>query len=259
MDAETGAAIRGTARQVRATLGEGLASVGDLFFPRNCLITGVPLDGVARGRYLSPEAMHRVIHAYEPCCETCGFPYFGMVAGLRVCPHCEDLEPVFQRGRTLFLAREAGRAIIHELKYRGGRYLEADIGHLLRGRPDFCDYLRGAVLVPVPLFAARERKRGFNQSLLLCRLFAQAVDGLRVEPLLERVRDTGSQTRLNRRQRYDNVKNAFAPRKDALIDSRLRYVLVDDVFTTGATLNACADALRRGGAGVIDVATLGHG
>jgi predicted amidophosphoribosyltransferase len=80
-----------------------------------------------------------------------------------------------------------------------------------------------------------------------------------VEELLCRVIDTASQTHFDRAARQENLKNAFALAHGAIINPAQRYVLVDDVFTTGSTLNACATVLRRGGALSLDVVTFGHG
>jgi len=231
----------------------------DLLYPRDCLVTGEPVEDDSPCRYLSHKGIDGLFMVKEPCCPTCGFPFFGELLASRICPHCRELEPAFGRGRTLMLARDAGREIIHELKYHNGRYLLPDIRTLIRGQAIFCEHLAGAVLVPVPLFARRLRERGFNQSLLLTKAFAEEAEGASVEELLVRVRDTQTQTRLNRKQRLDNMRGAFAMKKGRVADPQTRYVLVDDVFTTGATLNACARALRRGGAELIDVATLAHG
>ena len=122
------------------------------------------------------------------------------------------------------------------------------------------DYVRGAVLVPVPLHPRKERERGYNQSRLLADCLVPLGGGAtHVEELLRRVIDTETQTAFDRRTRHENLKNAFALRPGAAINRALRYILVDDVFTTGSTLNACAAVLRRAGALNLDVVTLGHG
>jgi predicted amidophosphoribosyltransferase len=192
------------------------------------------------------------------------------------------------------LVRGATRVVIHELKYRQGRHLRGDLRGLARRAPWLVEFVRGAVLVPVPLHARRLRERGFNQALLVAEALAgeaeamekgtegnkgnegaeggtedgkgkreekkeQGVGGTRVEELLIRVRDTATQTRLDREARERNVKGAFAAAPGAQVSGTVRYVLVDDVFTTGATLNACTLTLRQAGARKVDVATLGHG
>jgi ComF family protein len=121
-------------------------------------------------------------------------------------------------------------------------------------------HIAGAVLVPVPLHPRRRRERGFNQGELIAREAARACGGReRVEPLLRRIVDTPSQTGLGRRGRLANPKNAFALARGPVFNPGLRYILVDDVFTTGSTLNGCARALRRAGCLDVDVLTFGHG
>jgi ComF family protein len=114
--------------------------------------------------------------------------------------------------------------------------------------------------VPVPLHSRRARDRGYNQAQLLAEALARAAGGTtRVEMLLRRVVDTQSQTEFNRRDRMANLKNAFALAEGAALIPALHYILVDDVFTTGSTLNSCARTLRRAGALKVDVVTFGHG
>ena len=94
---------------------------------------------------------------------------------------------------------------------------------------------------------------------MIAGMLAQRIPEARAENLLCRVRWTGSQTRLSRKQRRDNLRDAFALRKKAMVDPNKRYVVLDDVFTTGATLNACALTLRDAGAVNLDMLALGHG
>jgi competence protein ComFC len=195
-----------------------------------------------------------------PHCTTCGHPFYGEMEENRLCPHCEMLEPKFGEGKTAILLKGPGRSLVHALKYHHGLQVLEDIAVIMAGVPGYADYLRGATLVPVPLHPAKERKRHYNQSRLLAECVMQALDGqARVEELLCRVVHTESQTHYDRAARQQNLKNAFALAPGATINPAQRYVLVDDVFTTGSTLNACAAVLRRGGAQNLDVVTFGHG
>jgi ComF family protein len=165
-------------------------------------------------------------------------------------------------GRACAAVRLEGpaRALLLELKYRGGRQVLADIAEIFRRCPALLAHVRGAALVPVPLHPRKERERGFNQSALLAAVLArEAGGGTAVAGILRRVVDTPSQTGLDRGRRRANLKNAFALASGAVLNARLRYILVDDVFTTGSTLNGCARVLRGAGSGVLDVATYGHG
>lgn len=196
----------------------------------------------------------------QPACSTCGFPFFGMLAGERICPHCEELDPLFGEARTAVLYKGPAKKIVQEVKYGGQVHLLRDVGRIIRESEDIVEFARGGILVPVPLHARKERERGFNQSLLVAEeIVALARGSTRIWDGLVRVRDTVSQTQFDRKQRQRNLKNAFALREDSTFNPRLRFILVDDVFTTGSTLNACAAALRRGGIHRIDVITFGHG
>jgi len=152
------------------------------------------------------------------------------------------------------------RALVIELKYHRGLHVLADMAEIFRRSPRLLENVRDAVLVPVPLHPRKARERGYNQSMLIATELANVAGGeTRVEPLLRRVIDTETQTAFDRRTRIANLKNAFALAPGASIIPALHYILVDDVFTTGSTLNSCARALRRAGALNLDVATLGHG
>ena len=116
------------------------------------------------------------------------------------------------------------------------------------------------MLVPVPLHPRKEREREYNQSALLAAELARvAGGGARVVPLLRRVVDTDSQTHHDRRARRANLKNAFALACAPGLYASQHLILVDDVFTTGSTLNSCALVLRRAGCLNLDVVTFGHG
>lgn len=231
----------------------------DLFYPRNCLSTGNPLHSESAYRYLSEISVCEMQWVHEPACLTCGFPFFGLVQGNRICANCKELEPIFLSGKTAFMLKGPVRKLIHELKYHSGLHLLPDIVKLVRQVPGYIDFLEDAILVPVPLHRSKLKKRGFNQSLLIARCLAKEARGARVVELLKRVKSTKSQTYLGRSERTKNVKNAFALSSKTAINESLRYIIIDDVFTTGATLNACARVLKKNGASNINVLTLGHG
>lgn len=230
----------------------------DLVYPRECLVTGSPVEAESPCRFLSREGMETIFYIAPPHCRTCGAPFYGEMLGLRDCPHCRELNPAFAEGRSVWLLRDAGREIIHELKYNKGRHLLPDIQTLVRQRNDFMAFLTGGVLVPVPLHPLRERERGYNQSRLIAQQLAGTVNG-ELQDLLVRVKYTETQTRLDRAARQKNMRSAFSLADKARVDPAQRYILVDDVFTTGSTLNSAAQELRRAGAQRVDVATLGHG
>lgn len=239
--------------------GHLLRGFADMVFPPVCVQCGGLVEG-GRLRHVCT-VCEPLIHVVKPPhCSTCGSPFFGEVEGERMCPHCEGLHPQFGEGRTLTLCKGPARALIHALKYHGGRHVLADIGRLVSASPQVTDFIRDTVLVPVPLHPRKERDRTYNQTHLLAEVLAQAAGGTtRVEGILRRIVDTPSQTTFDRKARRTNLKNAFALARGATIKTSLSYVLVDDVFTTGSTLNSCAGVLRRAGVVNLNVVTFGHG
>lgn len=177
-----------------------------------------------------------------------------------MCPHCQDLTPVFSQGRTAVLSKGPARSLVLALKYHQGLHVLRDMEALFRRAEELSAWVRGAILVPVPLHPRKERERGYNQSLLIAQCLARAVGGeTHVEEILRRVVDTVSQTHHDKETRLANLKNAFALRRGAAITADHPYILVDDVFTTGSTLNSCALVLRRSGCLNLNVVTFGHG
>lgn len=249
-----------TARRSVPVFGKELFNgLSDVVFPPVCVGCGGLVEG-GRLRHVCVPC-EALIHFVEPpCCTTCGSPFFGEVEGERMCPHCDGLHPQYGEGRTLTLFKGAARALVHTLKYHHGQQVLGDIETLARGSAHIAEFVRGAVLVPVPLHPRKERERGYNQTALLAGALARAAGGAtKVEMLLRRVVDTPSQTTFDRKARRANLKNAFALARGATINPASPYILVDDVFTTGSTLNSCAGVLRRAGVLNLNVVTFGHG
>lgn len=239
---------------------EAAGALLDLVYPRTCVSCDEPVEENSPFRFVCELCSRQIRFARQPACRTCGYPFFGAIEEEDLgCERCAELTPLFGEGRTTVLLQGPARDLVHELKYRGQEFLVWDIRRILRDASGLADYLEGAWLVPVPLHPRKERERGFNQSRLLARELASIapVAGI-VEPLYRGI-DTESQTRFDRRTRQANLKNAFAKKEKSTLNPENRYVLVDDVFTTGATLNACSAALMSGGARRVDVITFGHG
>ena len=177
-----------------------------------------------------------------PFCDTCGDPLpswrmSSLVAGR--CPRCRRSPRAIDRARAIGAYEGALREVLHALKYNGRRSVLPRLRDLLR--PAGREVLDGAeALVPVPLHPRRQWTRGFNQAALLA-------DGLGppVVPLLRRVVHTAPQVELPAARRHRNVRDAFAVR--STFSAFRCVVLVDDVTTTGATLEACARVLKASG------------
>jgi ComF family protein len=181
---------------------------------------------------------------HAPLCDRCGDPlpsWRTLSISEAMCPRCRRRPPHITRSRAIGGYAGSLRDIIHAFKYGRRRSIAAALGR--RMRMACADVLDGAsVVVPVPLHRSRQRTRGFNQASELARYLG--VPRLRA---LRRVRATPSQTDLPAARRHANVRDAFALRRWCDVRG-LCVILVDDVSTTGATLEACARVLRDAGA-----------
>ena len=234
-----------------------LRAATDLTFPRSC----VHCSGLVEQSgydFLCRACAREIFFSKPPACTICGYPFFGHLVGPRSCSHCADLNPTFDQGNTLFLAKGPARSLLHELKYHRGFYVLKDLARMVKATDHYRNYFSGAQLVPVPLHSDKERERGFNQSQKIAEMLGNIAESP-VNEVLKRVRYTQTQTQLDRKGRQQNVKNAFALIPDTHVIPDQQYILIDDIFTTGSTLNACANALYKAGARQIKVATIGHG
>ena len=231
----------------------------DIFFPGECPIC-------EKGAYLDDEAfaclscLDQLAWINGSRCKVCGESMPIPVSIELTCSECRLHPPLFKAGRSLFKLDDRGRALIHSVKYDGEKRVLADARHWIQRCDGFMSFIRNAVLIPVPLHRKKIRKRGFNQSLWIASEFAKVAGGRTVvNDCLERVRNTQSQTKLGKSERRMNVKNAFALKPSSCLGGFDEFVLVDDVFTTGSTLDACACTLLKAGLQHVKVATMGRG
>ena len=232
----------------------------DVVFPRNCVISGDMVEENSPYRFISKSVARKLFHVQAPHCRTCGYPYFGAVmASDRACPKCKELKPIYGECRTVILVEGVGRELVHKFKYEGATYLLQDFYSIFGNCAGLLDYLDGAQLVPVPLHPRKLRERGFNQSEALCKALVRLQPTAELADSLQRTVDTPSQTLFSRKERMRNLRSAFRIDPKVAVDSEKRYLIVDDVFTTGSTVNACSRALKKGGIRRIDILTLGHG
>ncbi len=183
--------------------------------------------------------------------------------GESVCRMCRAAAPPFEKAVAHGVYTTNLRALVHLLKYDGMEPLAVRLGALAGERAlAIADLPNEIVVVPVPLFASKERQRGFNQSEMLARGALAAMrrsrPAMRVRlcaGALERRRATESQAGLNSHQRRVNVRGAFFVPHPAEVDGR-DVLLIDDIYTTGATARACTRALKSAGAARVWVATV---
>ena len=229
------------------------AQVGlfDLLFPPRCVACQQP------GSWLCATCQATIEPIQPPYCGRCGRPLTSAGWSIpRSCPMCMR-GPFWLDGiRAVAYHEGVLRTAIHCLKYRNHQALAEPLGSLL------AEYVRrteleATVVVPVPLHGERLAQRGYNQAALLARVLGRALGLPVVEGSLVRVRHTLPQVDLNAAQRRENVRDAFR-----CVDDRLaghRVLLVDDVYTTGATLLACGAALHQARVASAWGLTLSHG
>ncbi len=146
--------------------------------------------------------------------------------------------------------------LISRFKYQGATYLAEPLGMLLADLQDeYFSFSNIDILIPVPLHPRRLRERGFNQSLLLARVISRLKKIPLACHLLERVRYTPPQTQLSGSEREKNVRGAFCLRSNHFLAEKT-VLLIDDVFTSGATVNECTRVLKEAGAREVQVLTL---
>ena len=206
----------------------------DLVFPPRCAACG------ARGYLLCPTCAVAITYIQPPACPTCG----RRTKRPGACPVCRAYPNALDGMVAATVFEKPVRECIHALKYEGQRPYAATLAAI--ARPSFVALPKPDALVPVPLFPKRERGRGFNQSALIARHLAGA-DVPVMSGWLARTRDTPPQVGQDREARHANVVDAFSCPDPAVVRGR-HILLLDDVATTGATLDACARALRAAGA-----------
>lgn len=191
-----------------------------------------------------PVCRSRWLPIPTPRCERCGQP----IDGNRACRICPDWPGGFRNVASAVWLDESARRAVHCLKYQGWHRMADSFAAKMVGLEPLG---AGAVLVPIPLGASRRKARGYNQSAKIAVALASRVGATVDEGLLTRVRETRSQTSLTPDQREANLRGAFeAP---ARVPERI--VLVDDVFTTGATLASAARTLLARGVGTVSAVT----
>ncbi|KQT87559.1 ComF family protein [Methylobacterium sp. Leaf466] len=240
-------------RHLRSGLATAWTATLGIVYPPTCVGCG---GATADPHALCPSCWSRLRLIEEPVCPRLGTPFpVDLGVGPLLSPRAIADPPVFDRARAVAIHDDVARRLVHRLKYEDRLDLAAAMAGMM-ARAGAQLLAEADAVVPVPLHRLRLWRRRFNQAALLARPLARR-HGLAYDPAcLARVRATRSQVGLSRTARAANLQGAFAVPKDAR--ARLqgrRILLIDDVSTTGATANAAARALIRGGAEAVDLLT----
>lgn len=225
----------------------------DIVFPPQCLVCRAR---VAAHGTLCLSCWQGVHFISEPMCALCGTPFDFDMGGGVLCARCLQDKPSYSRLRSAFLYDDNSKKLITQFKYADQMQLSKIYGKwMLSAGDSLIENID--VIAPVPLHYWRFLARRFNQSALLASEIAKYSNKCYLPNLLQRIRYTKQQTGLSRAQRAENVKNAFTV-SEKLVDNIVgkNVLLVDDVVTTGSTIEQCSKALLFAGAYQVFVLTL---
>jgi ComF family protein len=227
-------------------------------YPEACQICGVERATSAEG-FVCPRCWSQIRFIQPPFCTRCGLPSEGDVTTPFECANCRTMDLQFRSARSAVAARGMVLEAIHRYKYQRALWFEPFLADLLirQAEPELRRE-KWDWIVPVPLHSMKQREREFNQAERLAARLGEAANIPVHTRLLERIVPTRTQTRLAREERAANVRNAFILRNGQRLRGK-RIVLLDDVFTTGATTNACAKVLRKAGVAEVCVWTVARG
>lgn len=231
---------------------EALSILSELFYPSHCAGCGFALS---EKRKLCEECWSKLERLPEHLCQVCSHQLNDADASSACCENCANRKLHFVAGVSAFRHQGLVRQLLSQFKYAGDQSLKKVMGELI-GIAMQDERLRGInfeAVVPVPLHPLREREREFNQARLLAREVAIQAR-CPMKELLRRIKPTSTQVCSDRKERIENLRGAFALKKAHMLSGN--YLLVDDVLTTGSTLDECAKVLLHAGAGSVWAVTV---
>jgi competence protein ComFC len=231
-------------------------TVASLFYPPHCAECGASTQ---TGVFLCPACAGGALKIEAPFCRQCSQPFEGDITGEFRCSNCDGRKFHFECAIAKYRSKGVVRDFIHRLKYERAYYLRKPLAEWAAvGLTDKRVLIRPFdFFVPVPLHPTRKRERGFNQAEAIGTVLASRA-GKPMVNALRRTRYTTTQTRLDRAERMENLRGAFVVRKPDAVRGR-NIILVDDVFTTGSTIEECARVLREADAASVRALTVARG
>lgn len=237
------------------TLSEALNDFSEIIFPTQCLGCSAILLPFT-GQMFCSVCHDKVNFITGSMCSICGATFSDSPAENHLCGDCLEKRPYFSSARAVFSYEDIILNAIHQFKYNRnisvGEMLAYFMADFSFPDIDFSDY---SLIIPVPLHIKRLRERGFNQSLILARALGEKQQIPVNFSLLKRNKFTLTQTSSNKKERKQNIKGAFEISNRKEISDK-NIILIDDVYTTGATANECAKTFIKAGARKVSVLTL---
>ena len=224
--------------------------VMDLIYPRRCPIC----QEIVGEERVHRQCLRKLEYVEEPLCKKCGKPIFSEEA--EYCFDCTNHGKSFSQGRAVWVYNDAIDKSIFEYKYKGKReFADFYVDEVLRTLGRWIKRISPDLILPVPLSKKKERTRGFNQAGLLGSGIGRALEISVQDGVLVRNRNTEPQKSLGPKERYENLSKAFETRDGRLVEGK-RILLVDDIYTTGSTVEACSRVLLQAGADSVFFITL---
>ena len=219
------------------------SSLFHLFYPHNCI--GCGSDVIDKENFICLECINDLpytnfaMHANNPVEKK----FWGKVA--------------LTSAMSLFYFSKVSiiQNIIHEFKYRGNREAGHYLGRLIGQSLANSNRFDVDIIIPIPLFEKKEKQRGFNQAAILCKGISEAMNRVVLQNIVTRIVHTETQTKKHRAERWQNVEKSFSVTKPELLEGK-HVLLVDDVITTGSTLEACGSQILKVNGARLSIATL---
>ncbi len=223
----------------------------DILFPRRCPVCGQVV--MPKGALICPACTGKLSWVSGPLCRRCGKEVADET--IEYCRDCTRRRPSFERGMALINYNETASRSMAQIKYKNRReYLDFYGAAIVKRLGPRILKIAPSLLIPVPVHPSRRRARGFNQAEELARRLSEALGIPMSADILFRTRKTFPQKSLTPAERLKNLEHAFSARP--LPKTARRVLLVDDIYTTGATMEACARVLKKNGAGEVYFVTI---
>ncbi len=213
----------------------------NVIYPPRCILCDDVLKVGQRG--MCSECRERLRFIEEPVCMRCGRPIDNEK---EYCPDCEGVKKPYKQGRSVLLYDSRMKESISNFKYHGRQEYASEYARIINDRlGDWINHIRPDCFIPVPIHKSRELERGYNQALLISEELSKITGIPTLKDYLLRSKKTGRQKELGRQERIKNMMSAFSV--DWEMEAPENVIIIDDIFTTGSTVEACANVLQEAG------------